>query len=197
MRTKARMILVGTLIFAVATLMVLISWGASAEEPGTQTVGAWYGLVSFTIPGVGSGTFPFLAHFNRDGTWASDDARALGAIPPFQQASMLTGQWVRAGDHKVSWRGIEILRSSMPLPIGPNASATWFLLVGQGSHEIAPGDPNHIINGTGSTTLYACPPSATATGFTCPTFDEIESGAAPALPGFPPFTFEFTRVRPD
>ena len=96
----------------------------------------------------------------------------------------------------MAWRGIEILKSTAPIttPWGP---VSWFLLVGQGGHEFAPGDPDHAINGTGSTTLYACPPAASVTGFACPSYDDILSGAAPPLEGFPPFTFTLTRIRPN
>ena len=191
-------------IFAGTVALLTLAPGpkvVSADaSSGTQTEGAWYGLVSFTIPGVGSGTFPFLAHFNQDGTWTSDDARALGlgfggAPPIFQLATTLTGSWVRTGSRRVAWRGVEVLKSSTPIPIGPGAFASWFLLVGHGSHEIAPTDPDHAINGNGGTTLYVCPPVASVTGFACPSYDDILSGAATALPGFPPFTFELTRIR--
>lgn len=190
--------------FSVLAAAVVLSVGSlsgsafSINQLGARATGM--GTAFTAIADDVSGSFPFLAHFNQDGTWTSDDARALGLIPPFQQATMLTGSWVRTGERKVAWRGIEILKSAVPIEVPPGSGAftSWFLLVGQGSHEIAPGDPNHAIHGTGSTSLYACLPDASnATGFTCPTLDAIQSGAVPALPGgFPPFTFTLTRIRP-
>jgi hypothetical protein len=199
MLTGKRLLLVVAILATAAALLTVAPWWSkvSAQVPGAQTEGAWYGIVSFSpAPGV-SGTFPFLAHFNQDGTWMSDDARALGFIPPFTQATTLTGSWVRKGARKVAWRGVEIAKSAAPIEIAPGVFTSWFLLVGEGSHEFAPGDPDHAINGAGTTSLYACPPdAANATGFSCPTLDAILSGAVPALPGFPPFTFTLTRIRP-
>ena len=187
-------VLVG-FVAAVTLLTVIPQWStANAQEPGGQAEGAWIGTVIAQANG-SSLVFPFLAQFNRDGTWTSDDARAFGAIPPvLTKSSILIGSWVRMGGRKVVWRGVEILFGDSSAACGPLPAPCYFLLKGEGSHEIAPGDPDHAINGKGTTLLFACTP--TPSGPLCPSWDAIVSGAVSPLPiAFPPFTFALTRIR--
>lgn len=200
---KTRLFVGAVILAAAVVLLTLIPRRSTARAqgfagaPGAQPEGAWIGPV--VVPATGSTFgFPFLAHFNRDGTWTSDDARAFGAVPPvFTKATTLTGSWVRAGDRKIAWRGVEILFGETAAVCGALPVPCYFLLVGQGSHEIAPGDPDHAINGTGNTSIYACTPTPGGAfpGFTCPSWDAIVSGAVPAVASFPPFTFTLTRIR--
>lgn len=169
-----------------------------ADGGGALVEGAWLARGSFTIPGAGSGTFPFIAHFHRDGTFTMstvfETAGAGPAIPPpFRSNTALTGSWKRVGAREIVWQALEIV-STNPTPGGnPN----WFFIVGRGSHEIAPGDPDHA-EGNISTLLYACPPTpASITSFQCPTWDDIASGAvSPVGPAFPPAAFRLTHIRP-
>jgi hypothetical protein len=175
------MLAVAIVIFAVMPRLSSLS----AQESGADTVGAWYGKV-FVAPGVG---FPFQAVFNRDGTWTGTDARGFGQIPltfPFTAVgSTFSGSWTRKGAHTYQWTGTQILVN----PSGNAAPAGYYVLVARGTHEVRPGDPNHMTNGQAGATIFPCGPTA----FGCPDSDTIVSNSTPFNPTF---TFALSRVRP-
>lgn len=183
-------------IFAVAVIALLSPrWStvnAQQSSPGDgssglTTVGAWFGNVDLQ-PGVG---FPFLGHFNADGTWTAEDTRGFGTIPlpfPFTaKATAMNGAWTRSGPHSYTWAGTQVLLDET-LPGCSHAVPCYFVLVTRGSHDVLPGDPDHMTNGHAAAKIWPCGTSA----FTCPSADTVLSDRS----GFgDTFTFTLTRVR--
>ncbi len=190
MKTSKRLICLAMLaVGALALLVAIAGWSRASADQAAQLVGCWFGNVNLpagTFPGFPGGGFPFMAKFNADGTWTGDDARKFGLLPGFpQQTTVFLGSWTRAGGHTYTFRALQVDQGPFPPP--PAAAIAEYEIVRvEGTVEVRPGDPNHLIGTTG-VQIFPCPPDNSGFGFTCP--DPL------SVPFEPAVTFSYTLDR--